>query len=520
MSQNKDWRILIIDDEPDVREVIAMILTDAGYTLATAADGQAGIEHCGAFDPHIVITDIRMPRMDGLQVLEHLKRYRRDIEVIVITAFGEMDLAVRALQLDASDFINKPIDHTVLITAVERARQRSATRRQLQDYTRFLEEGWTETTHELMETFAYQHKLIESATDGILGCNARDIVVTYNASLEKMLGYSKRQAMHRMQLADFFDPPRLAAFRQAFSDTAYGGPERLYLYETCLRTRSGQDVPVQLSAVAIQEGARLEGLVCFVRDLRELRRMEQQMADQARMLHQDKMISLGRLAASVAHEINNPLSGVLNYLRLMQRMLGEAGRPDRSDLFQRYLTTSEQEVSRCAGIVSNLLTFARKSPVEFQWVPVDGLLRRCLDLSRHRLELGNISVVQQCSADLPPVHGDANQLHQCLLNLIFNAIDAMPQGGRLSVNAAPAPDGRTVLITVEDSGCGIAPDVLPHIFEPFFSTKHEGARIGLGLATTFGIIERHHGTIDVHSRLGQGTVFTIQLPAGDIRAGD
>jgi signal transduction histidine kinase len=96
----------------------------------------------------------------------------------------------------------------------------------------------------------------------------------------------------------------------------------------------------------------------------------------------------------------------------------------------------------------------------------------------------------------------------------------MPQGGRLSVAAAPAPDGRTVLITVEDSGCGIASDILPHIFEPFFSTKHEGARIGLGLATTFGIIERHHGTIDVHSRLGQGTVFTIVLPTGDIRFGE
>lgn len=490
-----------------------MILADAGYATAVAADGRAGIERCRTFDPHIVITDIRMPRMDGLQVLEELKRRGSGVEVIVVTAFGDMALAVRALQLDASDFIHKPIDHTALVTAVERARQRSETRRQLSQYTRFLEAGWSETTRELMETFAYQHRLIESAIDGILGCNARDVVVTYNARLEEMLGYPKRMAVRRMQLCDLFDPPGWIDFQRSFSGDSHGGPDRLDLYETCLRARDGQKIPVQLSAVTIRAGIRREGMVCFVRDLRQLRRMEQQMADQARLLHQDKMISLGRLAASVAHEINNPLSGVLNYLRLMQRVLGEAEPQERCDAFRRYLAISEQEVARCAGVVSNLLTFARKSPVDFQPVLVDDFLQCCLNLTRHRFEMGHIQIHLQCAPDLPPVHGDANQLQQCLLNLMFNAIDAMPQGGHLTLSAAPAPEGRHVLIRVEDSGGGIAPENLPHIFEPFFSTKAADLRIGLGLATTHDIVERHRGTIDVHSLVGQGAAFTIRLPA-------
>jgi two-component system, NtrC family, sensor kinase len=205
---------------------------------------------------------------------------------------------------------------------------------------------------------------------------------------------------------------------------------------------------------------------------------------------------------------------VLNYVRLMLRILsgGTAGR-EQTEKFQRYLDTVEKEVDRCARIVSSLLTFARKSPAHFAPVDIAELLARSVVLSRHRLELGNIALTTDIAPDLPRVNGDANQLQQCLINLIFNAIDAMPEGGKLMLRAAMGNSGRSVAIKVQDSGSGIADEHRPHIFEPFFTTKQEGQGTGLGLSTSYGIIERHHGTIAVDSTPGHGATFTINLPA-------
>lgn len=511
MPSNENWRILVVDDEQDVREVVAFALTDADYCVATAADGLAGLEQCREFGPHIVITDIRMPRMDGLRLLEQIKLHHPDIEVIVATAFGDMASAVRALQLDASDFITKPVDSNVLMVAIERACQRATTRKELKSYNRYLKEGWAETSQKLSETFAYQHKLIESSIDGILGCNASDTVVTYNASLEVMLGFQKSAVLQRMKLSQFFEPADYDAFRKTLADKGQGGPNRLYHYETRLRAQDGHTIPVQLSAAAINDRDRMEGLVCFTRDLRRIRQLEQEMADQARILHQDKMISLGRLAASVAHEINNPLAGVLNYLRLMlHTAVSPPMDPNRLSQFQHYTQVCEQEVARCAKIVGNLLTFARTTPDDFQPVEIGPMLQRCIDLGRHRLDLQHIELTSEWPANLPMVKGDASQLQQCLLNLIFNAIDAMPSGGRLELRASG--NHQALTIAVSDTGCGIAPEDEPHIFEPFFTTKQDGSGTGLGLATTYGIIERHLGTIAVKSRPGSGTMFTIKLP--------
>lgn len=514
MTSDSQWRVLVIDDEEDIREVLALTLSDSGCRVKTAADGIEGMETCRSFAPHIVITDIRMPRMDGLQVLGRIKTDHPDVEVIVATAFAEIDLAVKALQLDASDFITKPINNDALMIALERARQRFQTRQKLKDYTRFLEEGWTDTTRELMEAFEYQRKLIESSMDGIVGCNAADVVITFNHSMEQMTEYGKDEVSGRMKLYRFFDPDAGRQFLSALQGTDYGGPGHLYLYETLLLSRSGVKLPVQISATRIEENGRVEGLVCFVRDLRQLRRLEQQMAHQARILHQDKMMSLGRLAASVAHEINNPLSGILNYLKLMLRIL-KRGRLDEEDLnkFTRYLDTAGQETERCTQIVSNLLTFSRKSSNSTSPVQVGELMQRCIVLSRHRLELGGIDLDIQIDPNPMVVQGDMNQLQQCVINLIFNAVDAMPDGGRLRLAAQPATDHRHIEILVADNGCGISPEDQAHIFEPFYTTKAEGAGVGLGLSTTYGIIDRHGGSIDVNSQPGQGATFTIVLPA-------
>jgi signal transduction histidine kinase len=241
--------------------------------------------------------------------------------------------------------------------------------------------------------------------------------------------------------------------------------------------------------------------------------MEREVADQARILHQDKMMSMGRLAASVVHEINNPLSGILNYIRLMTRILRRGPLPDdRREKFMQYLDLVENETDRCSHIVSSLLAFSRKSPPDFGPVQIEVLLQRSTALSRHKMELQNIELVSDIEPGLPSVSGDFNQLQQCVINLIFNAIDAMPEGGTLTVVGRTDEAENQLIIEISDTGHGIPDGVLPHIFEPFFTTKKEGYGVGLGLSTIFGIMEHHQGSVDVKTRQGVGTTFILRLP--------
>ena len=513
MATSPPWKIVLIDDEKDIREVMAIALQDAGYTVDIAADGATGLKLCEDSSPQIVITDIRMPGMDGLQVLETIKRKYSDIEVIVATAFGEIDLAIRALQLDASDFITKPISDEALYLALNRARERFNSRKQLKDYTALLEREKAETSQELLKSIAFQRNLIESSMDGILGCDGKDTVVTYNQSMEQMLGYEKIEVLHKMTIKQFFPAGKLAHFKAELSSDTYGGESRLILYETSLVEKSGREIPVQVSANLLFEQGRENGLVCFFRDLRKIRKLEREVSDQARILHQDKMMSLGRLAASVVHEINNPLAGILNYLRLMSRVLSQGSlSEDRQEKFQRYLDLVENETNRCSQIVSGLLSFSRRSPPSFGQVQIDELIQRCILLSQHKLELSNIRLETSVQSNLPPVTGDFNQLQQCIINLIFNAIDAMPDGGTLELSSRFDTDRDVMIVRVKDSGCGIPKKDLAHIFEPFYTTKKEGYGVGLGLSTVYGIIEQHHGSVNVESRSEEGTAIMLELP--------
>lgn len=506
---------MFIDDEPSIRRVTGIALEDAGYRVQTAENGEMGLAACRQFSPHIVITDIRMPGMDGIALLEAVKTEFPETEVIVVTAYGEMDVAIRALQLDASDFITKPVHDDALHVAIQRAIRRYNDKKQLADYTHFLEEGWNQTTRELMEAFHFEKSLIESSMDGIVGCDAKETIITYNTSMESMLGYTKSEVIRSKTLSGLFRPKHYQQIKSDMAGNGFGGENGLFVYETTLLTKSGNQLPVQVSAATILLEAGPAGLVLFFRDLREIRRLEREMEDQAKILHQDKMMSLGRLAASVVHEINNPLFGILNYVRLMIRVLTRKQLDDQSrQRFSSYLSIVESETDRCCRIVSNLLTFSRKSPAEFIPVSVQALIDRCVLLSQHKLTLSNIEFDYQTAENIPQIHGDINQLQQCLINLIFNAIDAMPEGGRLEIKAGYDAADRRVTISVADTGTGISEADLPRIYEPFYTTKQEGHGVGLGLSTVYGIMAAHSGTVEVRSLPGKGTTFYLHLPAG------
>ena len=367
---------------------------------------------------------------------------------------------------------------------------------------------------ELLKRFEFEHNLIHSSIDAIVASDKDGIIIVFNQMAENLLGYSENEVVKAMSFNDLFTPVEVEELRKELLSEEHGGKNRLFLYETYVIDNTGNKIPIQLSATVMFDEGKELGMVGFFRDLRKIRQMEQQFNDQTRLLHEHKMISLGRLSASVVHELNNPLAGILNYIRLMLKVMKRGSLDQKNqEKFQRHLTLVESETHRCSKIVSNLLAFSRKSELELSEMNISELLEKCILLSQHKLMLQNVEIEVDLNPEIPMVMGDFNQTQQCVINLIFNAIDAMLDGGTLTIISSFDPNRGMVEIRIEDTGCGIADEDLPHIFDPFYSTKTEGKGLGLGLSMVYGIIDRHKGTITVDSEVGKGTVFTISLPA-------
>ena len=230
------------------------------------------------------------------------------------------------------------------------------------------------------------------------------------------------------------------------------------------------------------------------------------------LLSTEKMASIGKLAATVAHEINNPLFGILTYARLVLRNLLKVDVPGRDEMAEQ-LQTIERESKRCGDLVKNLLSFSRQAPSHREPQDLNTIIHRAILLVKHKLEMQSIELRESLAEGLPAVECDANQIQQVILVLMVNASEAMPKGGTLEVATEFDRTREQGVVRVRDTGSGIPEDVLPRIFDPFFTTKEDQNRTGLGLAVAAGIVEQHTGEITVNSSPGKGTEFRVALPA-------
>ena len=235
---------------------------------------------------------------------------------------------------------------------------------------------------------------------------------------------------------------------------------------------------------------------------------------QEQIVWTEKLASLGKLAATIAHEINNPLAGVLNYIRLIIKQLSRNRfTHEKLEDISRYLKIMESETARCGEIVKDLLAFSRRTKITMESNSIEDIINKTLNLISHELEMKELQLKKNIAPNLPKVKCDFKQIQQVLLNLMYNASEAMPSGGTLTITANRANGAKALLeVAISDTGCGISEKDMENIFEPFFTTKEEGKGVGLGLSVVYGIIARHNGTIAVESEPGKGSTFTIRLP--------
>lgn len=239
--------------------------------------------------------------------------------------------------------------------------------------------------------------------------------------------------------------------------------------------------------------------------LDELSRQEQE------LLHSAKLASMGKLAACVAHEINNPLTGIRTLAKILLEKCDENDTlKEQLDDFKKYLFLIETEATRCGTIVKNLLAFARQDKMKMEPVNLNQVIDRCLSLMEYNFKVQKISLTKELKEGIPSITGDFFQIQQSLMAILINATEAMSRGGNLTVQTGA--NDSFVWIKITDTGAGISQENLKHIFEPFFTTKEKGKGLGLGLSVAYGIIENHRGKIEVQSELGKGTTFQILFP--------
>lgn len=362
----------------------------------------------------------------------------------------------------------------------------------------------------LERSHAFLQNLIQSALDGVISADMTGKVLMFNDVAAQITGYSAQEALSQLNITVIY-PEGVAqeVMRKLRSDN-YGGKGKLRSYQVDVVTKQGELIPISLDAAIVYEKGREVASIGIFHDLREELRMKSELEKaQVQLLQAEKMSSLGELAAGVAHQLNNPLSGITLFARLLleEYDLEEGAREDISRIVK--------DAERCRDTVKELLEFARQTNYFVRPHDINKIIRRTMFLLENQSLFQNIETLDQLADDLPLIAVDAQQMNHLFLNIILNAAQAMQGKGQLVLESALVQDSRCVRIEISDTGPGIPEDILPTIFDPFFTTKEEGEGTGLGLSIAYGIINTHKGRIKAVNRPDHGTTFIIELPLSD-----
>ncbi|MDB5306801.1 MAG: Sensory box histidine kinase/response regulator [Gemmataceae bacterium] len=475
--------ILVVEDDPGVVLLERRRLERAGYAAVTAGTADEALRQLRAHPVDLILLDYRLPgEIDGLEFYAQVRKAGFDLPVILVTGFGSEATVIRALRAGVRDFVTKSVEYLdYLPEAVDHVLRQVRTERQL------------------AESKARLANIIGSATDAIIVAGPDHRITLFNAAAEEMFRCPGGRAIGR-PLGEFLPPEVLAGA----DDRGPGSPR----HAVQGRRADGGRFPAEAAVSRAEVGGRTF-YTAVVRDVTEQRRLEEQFRQA------QKMEAVGRLAGGVAHDFNNLLTVINGYGDLLLTELPPV------DPLRPSVAAIRDAGERAAGLTQQLLAFSRKAIIEPKVLDLNEVVARSEKLLR-RLIGEDVALVTALTPELGRVKADPVQVEQVLMNLVVNARDAMPGGGRLLVETGnaevPGDDparrpGWYVRLAVSDTGCGMADEVKAKIFEPFYTTKGPGKGTGLGLAVVHGVVEQSGGYVRVDSEVGVGTTFEVLVPA-------
>jgi len=360
---------------------------------------------------------------------------------------------------------------------------------------------------EVQKSHIFLQNVIQSTVDGIVVVDTKGKVLIFNEGMERLTGYSAKEIMEHGHLTSFYNLEVARENMRKMKSDKYGPLGKLNPTSMTITTKGGEEIPVTLSASLITIDGNEVGSVGVFTDMREVSKMRKDLEDaHLQLVQSEKIASVGKMAAGVAHEINNPLSGILIYAELLKE--------DFKDDAKRLSDIQEiiDQTLRCKRIVAELLEFSRQSIGTPSSFSLEYLITKCLNLLVHQAAFHDIEVSTEIERDMPEMVGDMGQLQQVFTNLFINARDAMEGKGTLAISARYDPGSSNFVIKISDTGPGIPEAHRDQIFDIFFTTKPVGKGTGLGLSISRNIIQLHGGTISFDCPPEGGTVFTIELP--------
>ena len=361
---------------------------------------------------------------------------------------------------------------------------------------------------ELKEANDFLMNLIESSVDGIIVTDMKGDILIFNKGAENLLGYKAEEVVGKMNIRSIYQPGVAKEVMDKLKSPDFGGVGKLTSFPILHRRKDGELIEGDLSASIIydEEGHQIASVGIF-KDLRERLGIERELQKmQEALLQSEKLAAMGRLTSQIAHELNNPIYGIMNTLELLKTEI-----PPESKR-RRILELSLSEIQRLSEMLRNMLSFSKPEEEKRRPVKIDELIEGILLVMEKQMKESNIQVEVSFDPDVPEIMASTNQMRQVMLNILKNAKEAMPKGGTLFVRTSKK-DHR-VLIHIQDTGIGISEEIKDKIFDAFFTTKQKVKGVGLGLSVCYGIIKDHGGEIKAESEAGKGTTFTISLPIG------
>jgi signal transduction histidine kinase/FixJ family two-component response regulator len=518
--------IFVVDDEPGIALLCKRLLTRAGYKVETETDPRAAIDFLKEHRIDLLLVDIRMPGVDGFEVIHHTQRLQPDAAILIMTGYGTVETAIRALRQGVDGLMLKPFDQgSELIDAVKQAFADSQQKRDAAR-TQALRPLFSVTESLLSET--RREPLFELIIDSIcehLHCahtacyqqngqlNEFSLLISRGVNLlsghQDLIGVVDASSVPLLINANGPSNPKLKALLAELGlGTAILIPilrpnMRMVFYAARTVNESAfQESELEMFQIlARQAAAALENSRLYAEQLDYVRKVEE---SQKALLQSEKMAAAGRLSASIAHEVNNPLQAMQNCLHL-------AGREDLSEEKRKeYFELARTELERLIVTVRRMLDFYRPGVSSFEEVDIGEVLQYILHLMSKQLSESNVNVTFDFRGELPSVMAVGSQMQQVFINLILNAADSMPEGGNLIITARAFDDGVEILF--RDHGKGIPKEKQANIFEPFFSTKEGGT--GLGLTVSYNIVSAHGGILELLPERGSGACFRVFLPVG------